>query len=113
MPPTSGWSRGWTVADAEVIRGTSGWTRVLVEIIGGSADTAVARADEILAVLDVRPLLHGEEDACWPLVERAWVLGLDTRIGLEDTTVGRVGEPVTGNAELVRSAVLAREPRRG
>jgi uncharacterized protein (DUF849 family) len=99
----------WSVADAERIRGTSGWVRVLVEIIGGPADTALARADEILAVLDVRPLLHGEEAACWPLVAHAHALGLDTRIGLEDTTVGPAGEAVTGNADLVRLALLHHE----
>jgi uncharacterized protein (DUF849 family) len=93
----------WSVADAERIRGTSGWARVLVEIIGGPADTALARADEIL---DVRPLLHGEEPACWPLVAHAHTLGLDTRMGLEDTTVGPAGEAVTGNVDLVRLALL-------
>jgi uncharacterized protein (DUF849 family) len=30
--------------------------------------------------------------------------GLPTRIGLEDTTAGPDGEPVSGNAELVRLA---------
>ena len=101
----------WSVADASAIQGTTGWARVLVEIIGGSAETAVSRADDILAALDaVGPvLLHGEEAACWPLVAHAAKLGLDTRIGLEDTLVGPNGEPVADNAELVRHA-LAIQP---
>lgn len=80
--------------------------RILVEVSGGPAATAVARADEILRVLEtsgaVPPrLLHGEEQTCWPLVAHAGTLGLPTRIGLEDTTAGPYGEAVTGNAELI------------
>jgi uncharacterized protein (DUF849 family) len=33
--------------------------------------------------------------------------GLPTRVGLEDTTAGPDGEPVIGNAELVRLALDA------
>ena len=47
-------------------------------------------------------LLHGEEDACWPLVRHAGRLGLPTRIGLEDTLVLPDGTPAGDNAELVR-----------
>ena len=50
-------------------------------------------------------LLHGEEEACWPLVAHAGRLGLATRIGLEDVLVGPDGEPVADNADLVRRAV--------
>ena len=50
-------------------------------------------------------LLHGEEEGCWPLVAQAAREGLPTRIGLEDTTAGPDGEPVSGNAELVRCAL--------
>ncbi|WP_239174705.1 3-keto-5-aminohexanoate cleavage protein [Actinoplanes cyaneus] len=32
-------------------------------------------------------------------------LGLLTRIGLEDTVTGPSGEPITGNADLVRHAL--------
>jgi uncharacterized protein (DUF849 family) len=52
-------------------------------------------------------LLHGEQAACWPLVRQAGRLGLPTRIGLEDTTAGPDGQPVSGNAELVRLALAA------
>jgi uncharacterized protein (DUF849 family) len=38
-------------------------------------------------------------------VAHAGRLGLPTRIGLEDTTVGPAGEPVTDNADLVRRAL--------
>ncbi|MEV6492127.1 3-keto-5-aminohexanoate cleavage protein, partial [Actinoplanes sp. NPDC051633] len=56
--------------------------RVLVEIIGAPADRAVARADAILERLGggTPILLHGEDDACWPLVAHAARLGLPTRI---------------------------------
>ncbi len=52
-------------------------------------------------------LLHGDEDACWPLVAHAGALGLPSRIGLEDTLTGPYGEAVTGNAELVRLGLAA------
>jgi uncharacterized protein (DUF849 family) len=35
-------------------------------------------------------------------------LGLPTRIGLEDITVGPAGEPVADNADLVRRALSVR-----
>jgi hypothetical protein len=71
---------------------------------------AVAAADAILARLDaagVRAprLLHGEEEACWPLVAHAGRLGLPTRIGLEDTLVAPDGFPAADNAALVRAAL--------
>ena len=83
--------------------------RVLIEIIDTPADRAVAAADAILDRLDrlgwTGPrLLHGEEDACWPLIAHAARLGLDTRIGLEDTLTRPDGSPATGNADLVRLA---------
>ncbi|EWC62434.1 protein of unknown function DUF849 [Actinokineospora spheciospongiae] len=97
----------WSVRDAEVV-GRRPFTRVLVEITGGAdpvgqADAVLAR----LAGLGVRGprLLHGEGAACWPLVAHAGRLGLPTRIGLEDTLLGPGGEPVSGNAELVRLAL--------
>jgi uncharacterized protein (DUF849 family) len=81
--------------------------RVLVEIIGRTAEDAVPAADAILARLDgtAPVLLHGEEQACWPLVAHAGRLGLPTRIGLEDTLLDAHGRPATSNAELVRQAL--------
>ncbi|HKT02059.1 MAG TPA: 3-keto-5-aminohexanoate cleavage protein [Rugosimonospora sp.] len=100
----------WSVADAEALARDASWFRILVEILDVPAESAVAAADAVLARLDalgvVGPrLLHGEGDACWPLVAHAGRLGLATRIGLEDTTVGPAGEPVVDNADLVRRAL--------
>jgi len=98
----------WTPAEADRAGAVAGAVeRILVEIIGTPAGGAAAAADAILARLDsqVPVLLHGEEDACWPLVRHAGRLGLPTRIGLEDTLVLPDGTPATGNAELVRAAL--------
>lgn len=100
----------WSPEDAQALAGTTGLTRVLVEIIGGPAGTATQRADEILAHLDDLSipgprLVHGEEAACWPLIAHAGHLRLPTRVGLEDTTTGPAGEPITSNADLVRHAL--------
>ncbi|HTX28458.1 MAG TPA: 3-keto-5-aminohexanoate cleavage protein [Streptosporangiaceae bacterium] len=72
-----------------------------------AADEVLHRLDELNATLP--RLLHGEGPACWPLIAHAGALGLPTRIGLEDTTVGPDGTAVSGNAEL---AQLARQIRR-
>jgi uncharacterized protein (DUF849 family) len=95
--------------------------RVLVEIMTGPAATAVERATEIMRRLDeagstAPRLLHGEGEACWPLVSYAGRLGLPTRIGLEDTLVDERGAPARSNADLVRRALLVwrgarRDPR--
>jgi len=102
----------WSVADAEALAGagTGGWERILVEVIGEPAARAVPVADAILARLDAvgvtgQRLLHGEGATCWPLVAHAGRLGLATRIGLEDTTMGPDGGPVTDNAALVQLAL--------
>jgi len=103
----------WSVADARAvaaIRPPAGWLRILVEILNAASAGAVAAADEILHQLDESGvtgprLLHGEQAACWPLVTHAGRLGLPTRIGLEDTTVGPAGGPVRDNAELVQLAL--------
>jgi uncharacterized protein (DUF849 family) len=105
----------WSVADARALAASGpaeGLTRVLVEIIGEPARTAVGRAEDVLRELDATGataprLLHGEQDSCWPLVTLAGRLGLPTRIGLEDTVTGPQGQAVSGNAELVRLALAA------
>ena len=100
----------WSPEDAERLAATGvDVLRVLVEVIGGEASTAVARADAIEAALDAAGvtaprLVHGEEDACWPVLRHALATGRDTRIGLEDTLLGPDGAPAPGNAELVRAA---------
>jgi uncharacterized protein (DUF849 family) len=101
----------WSVAAAEALAAGAGPVlRVLVEVM---EPPAVETADRILATLDARGvpgprLLHGEGAQCWPLVAHAGRLGLPTRIGLEDTLVGPAGEPVDGNADLVRLALHIR-----
>jgi hypothetical protein len=69
----------------------------------------VSRAHAVLDRLDQLGvpgprLLHGEEDPAWILVDESGQLGLATRIGLEDVLHSPVGDPVDGNAELVRLA---------
>ncbi|GAA3160128.1 3-keto-5-aminohexanoate cleavage protein [Planomonospora alba] len=100
----------WSVADAEALAATGiDCVRVLVEIIGGDPHTAVPRAHAVLGRLDELAvpgprLLHGEHAPAWVLVDEAGRLGLATRIGLEDVLHGPAGEPVRGNADLVRLA---------
>lgn len=100
----------WSPEDAELLAASGiPVTRVLIEIIGGPAETAVARAQEIERVLDAAGndaprLVHGEEEACWPVLRHALATGRDTRIGLEDTLVLPDGTQAAGNAELVRVA---------
>jgi uncharacterized protein (DUF849 family) len=96
----------WSPDDVVPVSRVGDIGRILVEVIDVPAQSAVEAADEILRRLDAAGLtaprlLHGEHTACWPLVAQAGRLGLPTRIGLEDTTVGPSGEPVQDNAELV------------
>ncbi len=54
-------------------------------------------------------LLHGTDGTAWPVLTEALRLGLDTRVGLEDTLRAADGGPVTGNVALVAAATgLAR-----
>jgi uncharacterized protein (DUF849 family) len=103
----------WSVRDAELAAEPAGadWLRILVEVSGTPAAEARTRADEILARLAATGvtapiLLHGEGESCWPLVNHAGLLGLPTRIGLEDVLTGPGGEPVADNAELIRLALV-------
>jgi len=99
----------WTMRDARQLASGSfpGLLRVLVEIVGVRPESAIGEADGILKELGdpgVPVLLHGEQTACWPVLRHAAELGLDTRIGLEDTLTGPDGEPAADNAALVRAA---------
>jgi uncharacterized protein (DUF849 family) len=81
--------------------------RVMIEL-QGDADTDVA--DEVLAVVrsansPAPILLHGLDDSCWPLLEHAGRVGVQTRIGMEDTLKLPDGTTASGNAELVAAAV--------
>jgi uncharacterized protein (DUF849 family) len=105
----------WTVADVTTAAAASPipgrLLRVMVEVMDVTAEQAPEVAWGILSALDrsvlraAPRLLHGEEAGCWPLIAYAGRLGLATRIGLEDTLVGPHGEPVNGNADLVRQAL--------
>jgi uncharacterized protein (DUF849 family) len=108
----------WSVTDVQVLARAVEVSalaplplRILIEVMGEPADSAPRVAEDILRALDDSPLgglprlLHGEGEGCWPLVAQAAREGLLTRIGLEDTTAGPGGEPVSGNAELVRLAL--------
>jgi uncharacterized protein (DUF849 family) len=97
-------------ADQLAIAADVDWLRILVEINNVAAADAVAAANKVLhriaAISAAIPcLLHGEGPSCWPLIAHAGTLGLATRVGLEDTTVGPDGSAVSGNAELVQLAV--------
>ncbi|MFD1860376.1 3-keto-5-aminohexanoate cleavage protein [Aeromicrobium camelliae] len=99
----------WTVDAAE------GWAssphaaecrRILVEVPDLPDDRVRATPENILAVIaesghDLPILLHGEERSAWPAVRLARELGLDTRIGLEDTLTRPDGTVTASNAELV------------
>lgn len=104
----------WSVPDVRQLAATPDLPpllRVMVEVPGAAGDSAAGQARDI--VRSVREsargadplLLHGADAGCWPLIALAGELGLATRIGLEDTTTGPAGEPVTGNADLVRLAL--------
>ena len=101
----------WSLADVPILAARPGrWLRVMIELSDVSASAAAPAADGILASLAelnlaVPVLLHGEQESCWPLITHAGQRGLSTRIGLEDTTAGPGGQPVSGNAELVRLAL--------
>src|SRR5258706_4673935 len=102
----------WTVEAAQRWRG---WRtpalRVLLECMEESADDALANARSMLDVVrsSARPggrvLLHGEGASAWAVLHEAVALGLDTRIGLEDTLVLPDDAPAPDNAELVAAAV--------
>lgn len=102
----------WTPEDAERLAATglaARLMRVLVEIIGGPPETAVDRARSVEAVLDrhgivASRLIHGEDSACWPVLQHARATGRDTRIGLEDTLRLPDASVASGNEALVRAA---------
>jgi uncharacterized protein (DUF849 family) len=78
-------------------------SRILAEVVPPAFDVDALLAS--LAGLEPPVLLHGEEDATWPVLRRAQALGLDARIGLEDTLTLPDGTPAPDNAALVRAAL--------
>jgi uncharacterized protein (DUF849 family) len=94
--------------------------RVLVELPDiGDVDDIGGRASSLVSAVGryephVPVLLHGEGASAWPALGLAIELGLDTRIGLEDTLVLPDGRVASGNAELVDVAwALVRGRRAG
>jgi uncharacterized protein (DUF849 family) len=102
---------------AGVWTGTDGAARLLASPLAGRVARVLAEvmdpepglADRLVAALDgIGPLLlHGEDEATWPVLRRARALGLDRRIGLEDTLVLPDGSVAPDNAALVRAALAA------
>ncbi|MBT2442666.1 3-keto-5-aminohexanoate cleavage protein [Streptomyces sp. ISL-36] len=84
--------------------------RILAEVMDTDPATAGTTALDLLATLADAPaaplLLHGEDGGAWPVVRLARRLGLETRIGLEDTLFLPDGSPAGSNAQLV-SATLS------
>lgn len=85
--------------------------RVLVEVIYEHDDRA---AVELARVIDARVeplgrprLWHGDGRANWAVVDAGLAAGIDVRVGLEDTLVGRDGGPAPSNAAQVAATVLA------
>jgi len=81
--------------------------RVMIEL-GPDADTALADdlLERVRAADSPAPiLLHGLDDSCWPLLEHAGRVGVQTRIGMEDTLLLPDGSTARGNADLVAAAV--------
>ncbi|GLW62929.1 hypothetical protein Arub01_11730 [Actinomadura rubrobrunea] len=82
--------------------------RVLAEVTDTDPQTAPRTAAALLEELGTargRPvLLHGEDGGAWPVLRMAAELGLDTRIGLEDSLLLPDGTPAPDNASLVRAA---------
>lgn len=102
----------WTVDDAGHLA-ASGFAakivRVLVEIVHPTADP-VRDVTDIETTLDrlgidVPRLIHGEEEATWPVLRHAIALGCDTRIGLEDTLHLPGGSVAGSNAAVVEAAL--------
>ncbi|ELP63044.1 hypothetical protein STRTUCAR8_02512 [Streptomyces turgidiscabies Car8] len=90
--------------------------RVLAEVTDPDPTTAEATARTLLTDLSRSPhgrpvLLHGEEAGTWPVLRLAARLGLQTRIGLEDTLHLPNGERAKSNAELVRAALAQTSAR--
>ncbi|MBY8879695.1 3-keto-5-aminohexanoate cleavage protein [Actinacidiphila acidipaludis] len=82
--------------------------RVLAEVTDTHPRTALDAAAGLLAGLapgTASPiLLHGEDDAAWPVLRLAVARRLAVRIGLEDVLLLPDGSPAADNAGLVRAA---------
>ena len=102
----------WTVDDAEYLAASglaARIARVLVEIVHPTPDPVrdVTDIERTLDRLGIRlpRLIHGEEEATWPVLRHAVALGRDTRVGLEDTLHLPDGAVAGSNAALVEAAL--------
>ncbi|HEY3715312.1 MAG TPA: 3-keto-5-aminohexanoate cleavage protein [Jatrophihabitantaceae bacterium] len=81
--------------------------RILVEVTEPDPDNGLRSADAAVARLagvEIPILRHGEDATCWQVFSWAVQLGLDTRIGLEETLTMPDGSRASGNPQLVRQA---------
>lgn len=98
----------FTLSDADALL-RAPWAemvhRVLVEVIFEHDDTravSLAQAiDERVAGLGRPRLWHGDARANWAVVDAGIAMGMDVRVGLEDTLFDRDGTPAPSNAEQV------------
>lgn len=101
----------WTVEAARILVATKvPVTTVAVEPTQVTEEDARENADAILSLLDRARideprLLHGIDATAWPMLQVALDLGLDIRIGLEDTMRMPDGTEAHDNAALVTHAV--------
>ncbi len=79
--------------------------RVPVEVIFEHNDAAAVELarpiDARVAVLERPRLWHGDARANWAVVDAGLAVGVDVRVGLEDTLIGRDGGPAPGNVAQV------------
>ncbi len=102
----------FTLADADALLAAP-WAgavhRVLVEVIFEHDDLAaveLARAIDLRVTGLGRPRLwHGDARANWAVVDAGLAAGVDVRVGLEDTLVGRDGGLAPSNAAQVADTV--------
>ena len=83
--------------------------RLLIEPVAAEPVAALAAAAAVLDALDAAGiagprLLHGTEAAAWSVLDRAVVLGYQSRIGFEDTLTLPDGSVADSNEALVRAA---------
>jgi uncharacterized protein (DUF849 family) len=102
----------FTLADADTLL-SAPWAaavhRVLVEVIFEHDDAqavGLARTIDLRVAGVGRPRLwHGDGRANWAVIDAGLAVGVDVRVGLEDTLVGRDGAAAAGNAAQVADAV--------
>ena len=83
--------------------------RVLVEVIyehDNECAVALARAiDDRVAILGRPRLWHGDARANWAVIDAGLAAGVDVRVGLEDTLIGRDGGPAPSNPDQVSATI--------